>query len=248
MRRPLIAGNWKMHTTRAEAVALARGIAELPTAGVDVLVCPPYPWLVPVREAIDGSTVLIGAQDCWPEPQGAYTGEVSVPMLSEICSHVIVGHSERRLIRGEEDPLVNRKVKAVLAAGLTPILCVGEALTIRERGSAEKHVTTQVRAGLDGLDPTEIQRCVIAYEPIWAIGTGVSATADDANRMAIAIRRHLARTSTGTAEVVRILYGGSVTAANAAETLRQSDVDGALVGGASLRIDAFAAIVEAAAK
>lgn len=247
-RVPLIAGNWKMNTSCPGAISLATAIAATPVPGVDVVVCPPFPWLVPVKEALNGSAVQLGAQDCWPGPNGAFTGAVSVAMLAEYCQFVIVGHSERRQIFGEPDSLVREKVSAVLAAGLTPILCVGESLAVREAGKANDVVSAQVVAALDGRLEAEIAACVIAYEPIWAIGTGVAASAKDAEMMAIEIRKAIDSIVPSVSTRVRVLYGGSVTPANCAETLGQPNVDGALVGGASLKADQFLEIVRSMAR
>lgn len=245
-RRPLIAGNWKMNTSSKEAVSLAREIASQPVDGVDLIVCPPYPWLLPVRDALAGTYVAVGAQNCWPQPNGAFTGEVSTTMLVELCQYVIVGHSERRQIIGEPDELVREKVSAALNAGLTPILCVGETLETREAGRAEAFVAEQLCAALEGRSATEIRTCVIAYEPIWAIGTGVAASAADAEAMAASVRHAVDALQPGVAGSLKILYGGSVTPANSAETLNQPNVDGALVGGASLKASSFLEIARSA--
>jgi triosephosphate isomerase len=245
-RRPLIAGNWKMNTSRREAVALATEISAEPVDGVDLVVCPPTIWLALVSDAIGGTDVAVGAQNCWPKPNGAFTGETSVAMLAELCQYVIVGHSERRQLVGESDALVREKVSAVLAAGLTPILCVGETLQIREAGDAERFVVTQLDAALGERSADEIEACVIAYEPIWAIGTGVAASSTDAESMAALIRTHVESLHPGASERVRILYGGSVTPATSKETLGQPNVDGALVGGASLKSASFLEIARSA--
>lgn len=245
-RRPLVAGNWKMNTSLAEAVTLAGAISAHQVEGVDVVVCPPFPWLVTVRELLAGTHVAVGGQDCWPKANGAYTGGTSLAMLSETCSYVIVGHSERRQYWHESDELIREKISAVLDAGLTPVFCVGESLETRQSGDAEEWVTRQVLAGLGNRPAEEVDATVIAYEPIWAIGTGVAASADDAESMAATIRNAVESINPGSGAAVRVLYGGSVTAANAQETLSQPNVDGALVGGASLKADAFLTIVAAA--
>lgn len=247
-RRPLIAGNWKMNTSRVDAVALASEIAATPVEGADLVVCPPMPWLAPVHDALSGSAVALGAQNCWPKPNGAFTGETSVAMLSEICRYVIVGHSERRQILGESDALIRDKVSAVLDAGLTPIFCVGETLETRQAGGAEPHVAAQLDATLQDRPTAQIDEIVIAYEPIWAIGTGVAASSDDAEAMASFIRAHVAAAYSESARRVRILYGGSVTPANSAETLGQPNVDGALIGGASLKAASFLEIARSAVR
>ncbi|MCC6793328.1 MAG: triose-phosphate isomerase [Thermomicrobiales bacterium] len=248
MRRPLIAGNWKMNTSHREAVALASEIAAETVPGVDLVVCPPAPWLVPVRDAVATSGVAIGAQNCWPRPNGAFTGEVSLAMLAELCAYVIVGHSERRQILGESDALVRENVSAVLDAVLTPILCVGETLETRQADDAESFVATQLDAALDGRSAEQIAAIVVAYEPIWAIGTGVAASATDAETMSAFIRGHVDSLQAGSGDAIRILYGGSVTPANSAETLGQPNVDGALVGGASLKSASFLEIARSAVR
>jgi triosephosphate isomerase len=247
-RHPLVAGNWKMNTSLPEAVGLASAIAAQAVDGVDVVICPPFPWLPAVHDALAGSTVALGAQNCWHQPNGAYTGEVSLAMLSGLCRYVIAGHSERRQLLGETDELVRAKADAVLDAALTPILCVGETLETRQAGHAEAHVARQLRAALDGRDAAQVDAIVIAYEPIWAIGTGVAATAADAEAMTSFIRREVESRHPGHGDAVRILYGGSVAPANCAEILGQPNVDGALVGGASLKADAFLQIAQAAVR
>lgn len=246
LRRQLIAGNWKMNTGLGDAVALAREIVDGAPVSGELAVFPPFPWLVPVKSVVDGSAVALGAQDCWSKPNGAFTGAVSTQMLSGLCGYVIVGHSERRQWFGDTDEVVREKLDAVLGAGMTPILCVGERLETRQSGSAESHVRAQIVAALGDRSSTEITRCVVAYEPIWAIGTGVAASADDAESMAAVIRAEIESLAPGSGGSVRILYGGSVTPANAAETLAKPNVDGALVGGASLKAESFLAIAAAA--
>ncbi|MCL4242870.1 MAG: triose-phosphate isomerase [Dehalococcoidia bacterium] len=245
MRRPFVAGNWKMNTTEAEAIALARDVAAQ-TAGVpcDVAVCVPFPHLGAVRDALRGSHVRLGAQDVYWEPRGAYTGEVSAAMLADYCSHVIIGHSERRQFFGETDDWVNRKLAAILASPLDPIVCVGELLEERRSGQTESVLSRQLRAGLTGL--TLSARVTIAYEPVWAIGTGETATPEVAEETCAYIRRVLREIAPAAADAIRIQYGGSVNPENAASLLSQPDIDGALVGGASLKADQFAAICAAA--
>lgn len=244
-RRPFIAGNWKMNTTAAEAVALALGVSAA-TAGApcDVAVCVPFPYLAAVRDALAGSHVAVGAQDVYWEPKGAFTGEVSVPMLEEFCRYVIIGHSERRQLFGEQDEWVNRKLRAVMASPLDPIVCIGETLDEREAGETELVLARQVDEGLHDNDINE--RLTIAYEPVWAIGTGRTATPQMAQDACAFIRSQLRELVGEMADRIRIQYGGSVNAANAAEILAQPDIDGALVGGASLDAGQFAAIVAAA--
>ena len=247
-RVPLIAGNWKMHGVRREAVALARELARrLPhSADRQVVVAPPFTALEPVRDALAGTAIQLAAQNVHWEPKGAYTGEISVPMVREAgCMHVIIGHSERRQYFGELDELVNRRLHAVLAGGLTPILCVGETLQEREAEATDAVVGHQVEAGLAGLRSEQIAACIIAYEPVWAIGTGRTATPGQAQEVHHAIRRQLIGLGSGTtAERVRILYGGSVKPDNVDALMAEPDIDGALVGGASLDATSFTRIVQ----
>lgn len=250
MRRPLIAGNWKMNLSRDESVELVSGIAAGEIgADVDVLVCPTYVYLDAVAQAAKGSDkVHVGAQDVYFEEKGAFTGEISTAMVKDIgCSHVILGHSERRHVIGESDELINKKVKAVLAAGLTPVLCVGELLEEREAGKTMEVVKSQIDGSLVGLSADQVNKTVIAYEPVWAIGTGKTASPEQAQEVHADLRKLLAeRYTEATASEVRILYGGSVKPGNAADLLSQEDIDGALVGGASLKSDSFLQIIAAA--
>lgn len=244
MRIPLIAGNWKMNTTLAEASALVTEMREglERIEGVEKVLCPPFLSLSLVRELLQGLSIKVGAQNMHFEEKGAYTGEISPLMLKELCDFVILGHSERREHFKETDQMVNEKVKAALAVGLTPILCVGERLEEREAGRAEEVVVRQGRAALQGIESP--QRMVIAYEPVWAIGTGRAETGEGANATIGIIRDTMARLySEGIAQGIRILYGGSVIAANVAEFIRQPEIDGALVGGASLKAEEFLSIV-----
>ena len=248
MRKPLIAGNWKMNLDRAQAVALGSGIASLPTAAdCEVLVCPSTIYLDAVGDSVKGSSVALGAQDVYHQPNGAFTGETSTSMLLDVgCSFVILGHSERRNVIGEDNRLINEKVKAALAAGLTPILCVGELLEQREAGQTLEVVAEQFRGSLEGVSAEQMVKVVIAYEPVWAIGTGKTATPEQAQAVHADLRKIMAEQyNPEVAEVVRVLYGGSVKPANAADLLSQPDIDGALVGGASLDVDSFAAIIAA---
>ncbi len=245
MRRPFIAGNWKMNTTEAEAGALASAVAEATDgAACDIAVCPPFPHLAAVREAVRGSAVAIGAQNVSWEPAGAFTGEVSLGMLEPYCRYVIVGHSERRALFGDTDEWVNRKTAAVLASRLDPIVAVGETLAEREAGEMGSVLDRQIRRGLADLDLSA--RVTVAYEPVWAIGTGETATPEMAQEACALIRALLRELAGDTADAIRIQYGGSVNPGNATELLAQPDIDGALVGGASLKADQFAAIVAAA--
>ena len=251
MRRKFIAGNWKMNTNRAEAVALATAVAAKvgSSSNVDVAVCPPNVYLEAVGQAIKGSAVGLGVQNCYHEAKGAFTGEISPQMARDIgCTYVILGHSERRQIFKESNHDVNRKVLAALGVGLTPIMCVGETLDQRQSGQTAAVVREQVEGSLAGLSAEQMLKIVIAYEPVWAIGTGVVATPEQAEEVHADLRRLL---QTGynsqVASAVRIQYGGSVNAENAATLLGQPNIDGALVGGASLKADSFLAIVSAAA-
>ena len=247
-RVPIVAGNWKMNTTVAEGLALVDELlpAIRSIEGVERVVCPPFPSLVAVGERLRGSGVLLGAQNAYFEAKGAFTGEVSPQMLQGVADYVIVGHSERRHILGETDEVVARKVRAVAEHGLRPILCVGETLEQRDRGETEAVLGRQVRSALEGLN--HVEGLVVAYEPVWAIGTGRAATAADANGGNGVIRAELASVlGDEAARTTRVQYGGSVTPENAAELLGQPEVDGALVGGASLNAESFAAIVRAAA-
>ncbi|HRF01833.1 MAG TPA: triose-phosphate isomerase [Pirellulaceae bacterium] len=249
MRTPFIAGNWKMHLDRAGAIALASGIAkaELP-AGVDVAVCPPSPYLSDVVQATAGSKVGVGGQNCHFEAQGAFTGEVATAMLVDVgCRYVILGHSERRQLFGETDAGVLAKAKAALGVGLIPIICVGETLEEREAGRTFEVVRGQCDGSIGGLTEAEAAKIVIAYEPVWAIGTGKVATPAQAEEVHSDLRTWLtSRYNASLASAVRIQYGGSVKPDNAVELLGQPNIDGALVGGAALKVDSFLAIVRAA--
>ncbi len=253
-RRPLMAGNWKMHLTHLEAIALVQKLAfsftERELEQVEVVVLPPFTALRSVQTLVDGDKLAIGygAQDLSPHPQGAYTGDVAGPMLAALgCAYVVVGHSERRTYHHEDDTVVRAKVAAALACGLRPILCVGEPLPVREAGEHVTHTVGQLRAALEGLSPEQVAQIVVAYEPVWAIGTGRTATPADAQEVIGALRRTLAEVAGQTvAEEVRLLYGGSVKANNAAGIMEQPDIDGALVGGASLVPEEFVAICRAA--
>lgn len=248
-RKPIVAGNWKMNTTLDEARTLAEGIAArtADVDGVELAVFPPFPWLVPVRERLGDTGVQLGAQNCYIKESGAFTGEVSPWALAGVCQMILAGHSERRHIFGESDELVGQKVDATLSAGLTSVLCVGELLDERESGDAIAVVERQLAAGLANVTTDLLQRVVIAYEPVWAIGTGIAATPNDAQEMCAAIRQWMAGKFGDDGATVRVLYGGSVSPDNAAELFGQSDVDGGLVGGASLKADSFIAIAVAAA-
>jgi len=247
-RTPLLAGNWKMHGTRAEARALAGALAKSvgQTTGREVLIAPPFTALDATREAIAGTRILLAAQNVHGEDKGAFTGEVSAAMLAEAgCSHVIIGHSERRQYYGETDAGVNARLRGALKASLTPIVCVGETLAEREAGSTMAVIDRQVRGALAGIDQAGVGRCVLAYEPVWAIGTGRTATPDQAQEVHAAIRGLLRELSgPAVADSLRILYGGSVKADNIDTLMAQPDLDGALVGGASLDAAAFTRIAQ----
>lgn len=250
LRKPFIAGNWKMNLLRESSVALVRGLADALPANqnVEIAVCPPSVYLLEVAAALAGSRIALGAQNMSQEKEGAYTGEVSGPMLKDIgCSCVILGHSERRQFYGETDALINQKTLAALSCGLTPIVCVGEMLAERESGTTAQVIDTQIRGSLAGLTPEQAGKLVIAYEPVWAIGTGKTASPAQAEEVHAQIRSLLKELfGAAVAETIRIQYGGSVKPDNAAELLGQPNIDGALVGGASLKADSFAAIVAAA--
>jgi triosephosphate isomerase len=249
MRRPFIAGNWKMNLNHASAVALAEGIAKKAANidGVDLAVCPPSCYLDVVGRALTGSPVALGAQNMYHEPDGAFTGELSAAMLRDLaCTYVILGHSGRHIL-GETDALINKKVHAALAAGLIPIVCVGELLAEREAGQTLAVIRRQFDGSLAGVSPEQFGTLVIAYEPVWAIGTGKVATPQQAEEVHLGLRKIMAeRYNTSVAEVVRIQYGGSVKPENAAELLKQPNIDGALVGGARLKVDQFLGIVAGA--
>ena len=252
MRTPIIAGNWKMHKSVSEAVEFVSQLAPMlaPFTNVERVVCPTYLALTAVAEALAGSDIEIGAQDAHWEAQGAFTSEVSAAMLQNIVSYVIIGHSERRAYLNETDERVNKKVKAALAYGLKPIVAVGESLAQNEAGETEQFVSGQVRAALDGIDAANMANIVLAYEPIWAIGTGKSASGEIANSIIGGTIRKTLDDLYGNdiAQATRIQYGGSVKPGNMAEYMAQPDIDGALVGGASLKVDDFTSLVEIAAQ
>ncbi len=252
MRKPLMAGNWKMNLNHLEAIAVAQklvySLGDKDYDAVDVAIIPPFTDIRSIQTLIDGDRLrlLYGAQDISPETSGAFTGDISGHMLAKLgCTFVVIGHSERRAIHKEDDALINRKIKAALANELTPIFCVGEELSVRESGAHVSHVIRQVRAGLEGFTKPELKKIVIAYEPVWAIGTGKTATPEDAQEVCAAIREEIA--SFGSAEIasnMRILYGGSVKSSNISEIMQQADVDGALIGGASLDPEELAKIAK----
>jgi triosephosphate isomerase len=250
MRTPLVAGNWKMNKTAAEARDLVATMGTMlrDITNVEKVLCPPFPAIPALAEILAGSGIGLGAQNMHWEEKGAFTGEVSPGMVREFCNYVIIGHSERRTYFGETDENVNRKLHAALNVGLTPIVCVGETLEQYESGSTSDVVRRQVNLGLAGVGAASAPKLVVAYEPVWAIGTGKASSGENAN----AVHRDVIRPALAelfgveTSVQIRILYGGSVTAANAAEFFGNSDIDGALVGGASLKPDEFVAITKAA--
>ncbi|CAA9541148.1 MAG: Triosephosphate isomerase [uncultured Thermomicrobiales bacterium] len=247
MRRPLVVGNWKMNTGRDDAVALAKAIArETGRGSVEVAVCPPYPWIVSVAESVDRATLRIGAQDCSANDDGAFTGDVSAAMLEPWCDLVLIGHSERRSVHGETDEMIRDKLRVAIAHGLDPVLCVGERAEDRAAGNASSFVTDQLDAALSELSASAFASLTIAYEPVWAIGTGATATTEDASEMAAVIRAWLRRRAPGHADTIRILYGGSVSDGSAAGLMAITEVDGLLVGGASLDVAVFSRIIAAA--
>jgi len=252
MRKPLMAGNWKMNLNHLEAIAVAQklvySLSDKDYDAVDVTIIPPFTNIRSIQTLIDGDRLRLryGAQDLSPEASGAFTGDISGSMLHKLgCTFVLVGHSERRSIHGESDALVNRKIKAALAHEMLPIFCVGEELAVRESGTHVSHVIRQIRGGVEGLTKPELKKIVIAYEPVWAIGTGKVATPEDAQEVCAAIREEMENIgSPEIAAAMRILYGGSVKASNIVQIMAMPDVDGALIGGASLDPEELATIVK----
>jgi len=252
MRKPFVAGNWKMNTNSHTSVTLAEGIArccsEIAGQSVDVAVIPPFVYIQAVVKALTTKSITVGAQDVYYEKDGAFTGEISTSMLKDIgCIYCLCGHSERRHVIGETDELVNKKVTAAIGGGLLPILCVGELLEERKANKTEKVVARQIKKGLAGLSDEKASAITIAYEPVWAIGTGLTATPEQAQEVHGFIRNLLAKLyNDQLAQEIRIQYGGSAKPDNAAELLAQPDIDGLLVGGASLKANDFVAIIQAA--
>lgn len=250
--KPFLAGNWKMHKTIPEAVEMVKALKEESPQLTDaeLVVIPPYTMLSEVKKVIEGSTIQLGAQNIFWEEKGAFTGEVSPPMLKDAgCQYVTIGHSERRQYFGETNETVNKKIKAALAHELTPIMCIGESLEEREKGNTMDKVETQMNSGLEGLGKDEIRRIVIAYEPIWAIGTGVTATPSQAEEVHSFIRKKLTeKYGNEIASYAIILYGGSVKPANTYSILKENNINGALIGGASLEADSFIQITKEAIK
>ncbi len=253
MRRLFVAGNWKMNTTASSAQALASEVAAAVKSSqpdVDVAICPPFPYLIPVGHSIADSPVMLGGQNAYFEKSGAFTGETSLEMLVDVgCRWVVIGHSERRQYFGETDELINKKIHAAWQRGLDVIFCVGEVLQDREANRTESVLNAQLQGGLAEVDASQLHKLVIAYEPVWAIGTGVTASPEQAEAAHAFIRNWLVqRFDQPSADAMRIQYGGSVKTDNALELLSQPNVDGALVGGASLKSDQFLGIIAAAAK
>jgi len=252
VRKPFVAGNWKMNTDSRTGVSLAEGVArgsmDIAGRSVDVAVIPPFVYLQAVVRALNRSHIAVGAQDIYYEQKGAFTGEVSASMLKDVgCIYVLCGHSERRHVIGESDELVNKKINAAICSGVLPIFCVGEKLEEREASLTKEVVGRQVRSGLAGLDVEKASALTVAYEPVWAIGTGRTATTEQAQEVHAMIRKLLGEMyDAQLAQEIRILYGGSVKPDNAADLMRQEDIDGLLVGGASLNADDFVAIIKAA--
>ena len=248
MRKPFIAGNWKMNMNSASAVALAAGLVKELNGidTVDVAVCPPFVYLQSVAAALSASNIALGSQNVYFEEQGAFTGETSCGMLKDTsCTYAIIGHSERRHVMGETDALINKKVSATISGGLLPIFCVGELLEERQGGTTNEVVTSQIKNGLEGIDAERVQAVTVAYEPVWAIGTGLTATPEQAQEVHAMIRGLLAELyGNEIAQAIRIQYGGSAKPGNTAELMAQPDVDGLLVGGAALKVEDFAAMVK----
>jgi len=254
MRKPFVAGNWKMNTDSYTSLNLAKDLAsgtlEVASESITLAVCPPFVYLQAVAKALSASNIAVGAQDMYFEPKGAFTGEISTSMLKDVgCAYALCGHSERRHVIGETDELINKKVAAAIAGGILPILCVGELLAEREDSQTEDVVARHVKGGLAELNAEKVSAVTIAYEPVWAIGTGLTATPQQAQEVHDFIRKLLAEMYDGQlAGEIRILYGGSVKPGNTAELMAQQDIDGLLVGGASLKADDFLAIIQAAAQ
>lgn len=251
MRKPMMAGNWKMNKTPAEAQELAKAIVDAigTESTVDCVICPPYVDLAAVSSIANGSNVAVGAQNLHWEASGAYTGEISAPMLQGLATYVIIGHSERRQYFAESDETVNQKAHTALANSLIPIICVGESLEQNQAGETESFVSGQVKAALAGLSAEQVQALVIAYEPIWAIGTGLAATPEEAGKTCGVVRNVVAELyGQAVADNTRVLYGGSTNDKNIAEIMEQDDIDGALIGGASLKVESYSAMVKTTAE
>lgn len=256
MRKYVMAGNWKMNKTIAEGVSLAQGISNEYDnkweEKVEVITCTPFVDLKPVVEVFnfDGQNIKVGAQNCYFEERGAFTGEISVPMIKEIgCSHCIIGHSERRDIFGETNEMINKKAHALINAGIVPIICVGESLNVRDEGTYDDFVRKQVKAAFAGIEAADAENCIVAYEPIWAIGTGRTATPEQAEEVCAAVRSEIENIyNKDVAEKVRVLYGGSMKPENAEGLLEKENIDGGLIGGAALKADSFISLCKACLK
>lgn len=249
-RKPFVGGNWKMNTNAADGIALIDAlISGLKTDAVDVVVYPPFVYIREIVAKSQGSDIFVGAQDCRHEPNGAFTGEISIDMLTDCAvKSILTGHSERRHVIGESDHLVNLKTKAAIAGGIQAVLCIGETLDQREKGQTDAVNERQIRAGLDGVSKADLAMVVIAYEPVWAIGTGKTATPGDAQDAHVAIRELLANMyDQEAADAMRIIYGGSMKPGNANELMAMPDIDGGLIGGAALKADDFLAIIDSGA-
>lgn len=247
MRNPLVAGNWKMHGSRASVTALVEGLLDAGAMPCQTLICPPFVFLDQVQRQLAGSDIALGAQNLDWHDRGAYTGEVSAEMLSEFgCSHVLVGHSERRSLFAETDAQVGLKVEKCLSSGLTPVICIGESLAERQADETFTVVQRQLDAVIRQVGVTALRHGIIAYEPVWAIGTGESATPEQAETVHVHIRQYLAKQDENISQNIQLLYGGSVNGENAADLFAQENIDGALVGGASLKVDDFLRICRAA--
>ncbi|MDR3274812.1 MAG: triose-phosphate isomerase [Endomicrobium sp.] len=247
MRKPLIAGNWKMNKTISEAVQVVKDLKNAVdgVTDVEILICPPFTALCAVNNIVKDSNINLGAQDLFWETKGAFTGEISPSMIKDAgCSYVLIGHSERRQYFGETDETVNKKIKAAFLAGLTPVVCIGETLKERENNVTFKVIEKQFKCGLTGIPPEYASLAVVAYEPVWAIGTGKTATPDQAQEVHSFIRKIYGKIYKAAAEKLRILYGGSVNPGNVSELMKKSDIDGGLVGGASLDAETFAKLVK----
>ncbi|MDO5328598.1 MAG: triose-phosphate isomerase [Coriobacteriia bacterium] len=253
MRKYVMAGNWKMNNTIAEGVQLAQELSnnyENDWADkVEVVTCTPYVDLKPVVEVFDFDkcNIGVGAQNCYFEPSGAFTGEISIPMIKEIgCSHCIIGHSERREIFGETNEMVNKKAQALIEGGITPIICVGESLSVRDDGKYDEFVRDQVKAAFAGIDAADAENCIVAYEPIWAIGTGRTASPEQAEEVCAAVRDEIKNIyGESVAQNIRVLYGGSMKPENAEGLLAKENIDGGLIGGAALKADSFTDLIKA---
>ncbi len=249
MKKFIIAGNWKMNTSLKEASNIANTLNELDNTQLsnEIIICPPFLWLEPIKKIISSEKIHIGSQNCYYQPNGAYTGEISISMLEELgIEYSIIGHSERRQLFYEDDELINKKLQALLKSKVKPILCIGETLEERQQNKTFEIVTTQIKKAFANINISDLDKITIAYEPIWAIGTGVSATKEQAQEVHLFIRNFLNQFYNSSAQNIKILYGGSLNDKNAEELLNMPDIDGGLIGGASLKIDSFIKIIQIA--